>query len=124
MLRPFPRNLPSHVSEPLFLDEYRRNMMSQCGFAIFISGTSRSTLISAGVMEEYKIARALRKIPIAIGATGFAAAKIWDEVGKEREPVYGGAVSQKLYGYLNDSSLSNEEILRAVFTIMERMGAL
>lgn len=70
LLRPFPRNLPTNISEGHFLDEYRRDMIAQSGFAVFISGTSRTSPVSRGVMEEYEIARALGTVPIAIGRPG------------------------------------------------------
>jgi hypothetical protein len=124
MLRPFPRNLPSYVDEAGFLDQYRRRMIERAGFAIFISGTSRSSLVSAGVMDEYRISRELNKIPIAIGATGFAAERIWAEVGDERKRVYGDSVSAELYDRLNDRSLSNEALLDAVFEIIERVSGV
>ena len=122
MLRPFPRNLPPDISETEFLDQYRRSMISQCGIAIFISGTSRSNLVSAGVMDEYRIARLLKKTPIPIGATGFAAEAIWKDVRNEFDAVYGGAVPVSLFEKLNDRSLKNSEILSAVFEIVDRVG--
>ena len=123
-LRPFPRSLPPSVDETSFMADYRHQMIAHCGFAVFISGTSRSSLVSRGVMEEYRIARQLKKVPIPIGATGYAAARIWDELRDERETVYGGTVPAALYDRLNDRSLNNEQLLQAVFTIMERVSAL
>ena len=72
MLRPFPRNLPARVREAEFNRKYREDMISRCGFALFISGTSRTHAESEGVLQEFEIVRALRKIPVPIGATGFA----------------------------------------------------
>jgi hypothetical protein len=123
VLRPFPRDVPPDVSEPEFLAQYRRSIIAQCGYAVFISGTSRRSTVSEGVMEEYRIARELRKVPIPIGATGFAAEEIWKEIREDREEVYGGRVSAELYDRLNDSSLENEELVRAVFEVIERVSA-
>lgn len=123
MLRPFPRTLPTNSDEAQFLDRYRRSMIANCGFALFISGTSRSSLVSAGVMEEYRISRELGKIPIAIGATGFAAEEIWRNNRDDREKLYGADVSLELFDRLNDRSLPNEEILGAVLEIMRRVSA-
>ena len=122
VLRPFPRSLPPDISEAEFLDQYRRSMISQCGIAVFISGTSRSNVVSAGVMDEYRISRLLKKTPIPIGATGFAAEAIWKEVRNDFDTVYGGAVPMSLFEKLNDRSLKNSEILSAVFEIVDRMG--
>jgi len=121
VLRPFPRSLPPNISEEEFLDRYRRNMISQCGIAIFISGTSRRNVVSAGVMDEYRLARELKKTPIPIGATGFAAAAIWKDVRNDFDSVYGGAIKLSLFEKLNDCSISNSEILSAVFEIIDRV---
>lgn len=122
VLRPFPREIPSDIPEPEFLDDYRRAIVAQSGVAVFICGTSRSNLISAGVMDEYRIVRAMQKVPIPIGATGFAAREIWNELREEREEIYGGHVGPDLYDRLNDSSLSGEELVGVVFEIMDAVN--
>jgi Sir2- and TIR-associating SLOG family len=98
-------------------------MISQAGVAIFISGTSRSSLVSAGVMDEYRIARAFGKVPTLIGDTDFAAEQIWNEVAEKPESVYGDAVPEALFAQLNDRALSNEQILQAVFQLIDRTAA-
>lgn len=122
-LRPFPRELPPNVSSEEFLEGYRRRMISESGFAVFIAGTSRSHRVSRGVMEEYRIARELGKVPIPLGATGFAAEQIWRELRDEREAVYDGRVSAALYDRLGDRSLSEEQLVEAVFGVMNAVDA-
>lgn len=122
VLRPFPRNLPPEVSESQFNLSYRESMISKCGFAIFLSGTSRSSVISAGVLQEYEVARSFGKIPIPVGATGFAARSLWNTMQPEIESVYAGAVTAELYGRLNDAALSNAQILDAVFDIIGKVA--
>jgi hypothetical protein len=123
-LRPFPRVFPPDVDEDRFLDAYRRAMIAESGFTVFIAGTSRSSPISAGVMDEYRIARALNKVPIPIGATGFAAHAIWSDLRAERESIYDGRVSAELYDRLNDRSLTNEQLLLALFEVIDNVSAL
>jgi hypothetical protein len=117
-LRPFPRKLPPGIDEKSFNQRYREEMIADCGFAIFIAGTSRSNRVSVGVMEEFEIVRKLGKIPIPIGATGFAAARIWEQVESEIESVYCGTVPIETYRKLNDPKLTVNQLLDAVFEIM------
>ena len=124
ILRPFPRNMPSEVAEAEFNSRYRRSMVAQCGFAIFISGTSRRSSLSEGVLDEYKIACELGKIPIPVGATGYASEHLWHEIKPQREAVYSGAVSAELFDALNNHSLTNEQILGAIFEIMRKVSSL
>jgi len=121
-LRPFPRNLPAKVNEGEFNAKYRKDMIAKCGFAIFIAGTSRSHLESAGVLQEYEIAKALKKIPIPIGATGFAARRIWEMIKPEIADIYGGAVPLRTFKLLNEPGLTNEQLLNVVFEVIRRVS--
>ncbi len=118
-VRPFPRNLPLGIDESTFNRKYRESLIKNCGFAIFIAGNSRSAPeMSHGILEEFSIASALNKIPIPIGATGFAARHIWERLEPDINKIYSGCVPHSLYCRLNDASLTNSEILDAVFTIL------
>jgi len=121
-LRPFPRNFSAKLGEATFNTKYREDMITKCGFVIFISGTSRTHSESKGVLEEYEIAKAFKKVPIPIGATGFAARRIWEMVEKELEETYFGAVKPRLFNQLNDLSLSNEQLLDIVFEVIEKVS--
>ncbi len=72
--------------EKMNLDDktrHRNKMIEDCQHAIFIFGKSPSTpetvINSQGVMEEYKIAKQLRKNIISIPATGYTAKQIFKE---------------------------------------------
>jgi hypothetical protein len=120
ILRPFPRNLPSAVNSDIFYEKYRKDMIRKCGFTIFISGNSSSARdYSKGVCHEFELATKLSKIPIPIGATGFAARKIWEEVERKLSQIYSDLVSPELYARLNDPTLSNTKILDAAFEIID-----
>jgi hypothetical protein len=71
--------------------KYREEMISMAGFTIFICGNkleAGKTVIANGVLEEFKISKALEKYPIPIGATGGAAKKIWTEVTNDLDKFY------------------------------------
>ena len=121
-IRPFPRALPAGENEEQFNTEYRKDMVSKCGVAIFIAGTSRSNMESLGVLEEYKIAISLKKTPIPIGVTGFAARKIWETMRPDIESFYSDAVTAKMFADLNNPDLSNDQLLDVVFEIMQRVS--
>ncbi|HEX7956651.1 MAG TPA: SIR2 family protein [Pyrinomonadaceae bacterium] len=123
LLRPFPRNILPELDHEEFRQKYRQDMIARCGFALFVAGTSKTNPVSEGVWQEYKIARRLRKIPIPVGATGFAARRIWEDVEAELETVYAGAVSREQFRLLNDPGLSNAQLLDAVFRIIDQVSA-
>lgn len=122
ILRPFPRNLPSATNEADFNRKYREDMISKCEFAIFIAGTSRSSRESQGVLEEYEIVRALGKIPIPIGATGFAAQRIWEMMQPQIKAIYHDSVPPRLFQRLNNPKVKTERLLDTVFEIINRVS--
>jgi hypothetical protein len=122
MVRPFPRTLPPG-NEAAFNRQYRMDMIERCGFAVFVAGTSRTQADSAGVLEEFDIAMKLGKIPVPVGATGFAARRIWETIEPRLAEVYKDVIDAELFRSLNDASLSTEELLQSVMTVIERVAA-
>ncbi len=123
-LRPFPRHLPSEINESQFHQKYRESIISKCGFAVFISGTSKTHPESEGVLDEFKIAKRFNKIPIPIGATGFASRRIWELIEPNLDDYYCGAVNPETFQKLNDQNLSNQELIDVVFEIIQQTGNL
>ena len=122
-LRPFPRNLPAQIDEAEFNESYRADLISRSGFAIFIAGTSRSRHLSAGVLQEFELCKRLRRVPIPLGATGFAARRIWELMQDDMREYYGSAVSKEEFARLADPGLSNGELVATVMSILERVGS-
>ncbi len=119
-VRPFPRNLPPGVNEVEFNHNYRESMIKKSGFAIFISGNSRTAPeMSRGILEEFSVAKKLNKIPIPLGVTGFAARHIWEELEPKIDEIYSNQVPRDLFLKLNNPSLTNSEILQSVFKIIQ-----
>ena len=117
-LRPFPQKQLTGKAKKDFNRKYREDMLERCGFALFIAGNKQNK-IAPGVLEEFEIAKSMGRTVIPLGATGFAAEKIWQELSSEIKQHYSGSVSKKVFARLNDRSLSNTEILSAAVEIMK-----
>lgn len=86
-MRPFPFHLELSDEKKI---QYRMIMQHDCSTSIFLFGQSRSTSLegsfegtghySRGVYMEYEIAKSLGHTIIPIGATGYEASVIWNEV--------------------------------------------
>lgn len=120
-LRPFPHYAPDDPGRPRFQRTYREEMISLAGFAIFIAGNKDGNPIAPGVLEEFEVSRQLRRVPIPIAVTGSAAQEIWNQIQPQREAVYGGLVSEAQFNRLNDASLNDQQLLAAVFEIIDRI---
>ena len=113
ILRPFPQNIVDLSKRKYMFTKYREDMLSEAGVAIFMFGNKlsqkESTIVEAdGVLEEYGIAKKRGVKVIALGCTGGAAKKIWEEQMEHfdeyfSEDKYPGL--KKLYEELGNESL-------------------
>ena len=60
ILRPFPQQIPNGINKEAFYAKYRKDMLSNSGFSVFICGNkldpvTGETVISDGVLEEFEI---------------------------------------------------------------------
>jgi hypothetical protein len=79
-------------------------------------GTTRST--ADGVITEFEVATEARRYPIPIGATGGAAAEIWQRVARDYER-YLGKMPRKFFDALNDRGCSVDALSEAVEQILD-----
>ena len=92
VLRPFPQIATGAKSKEKLWEEYRRDMMTEAGTAVFLFGHKANVdgkpVDADGVYKEFDIARKLRLKPIPVGATGFASKRLWEKVMSEFDTFY------------------------------------
>jgi hypothetical protein len=123
-LRPFPREALIGMTKEEFNTKHRQDIIATAGMIIFISGNNRDpsdgkSVVSAGVLEEFRIAQELGKRPIPIGATGHAARQIWQEVFQSLDTFFPEGGVKEHFAVLGDDAKTNDEIVNAVFAIAE-----
>jgi len=82
-LRPFPQIQSGTKLLSDSWEEYRQEMIDNCGIAIFIFGnkTTEAGITNAnGMIREFEIAQDKKKYIIPIGSTGYATKEIWSKV--------------------------------------------
>lgn len=83
IVRPFPRALADPAKREALWDEYRRSIISQAGVCVFIFGNKRieeEIKLADGVRREFDIAHSMGADLVPVGATGFMASELWQEV--------------------------------------------
>jgi hypothetical protein len=125
---PFPQRTPAGLSRQAFQTRYRESMISNAGFAIFISGNREDTqtgkiIPAPGVLEEFEIAAKLERMPIPLGASGWAAKSIWDEVSGKQEQYFGRRNVASSLRTLGDPQRSDDEYINAIFEMLGKLGA-
>ncbi|RNC70143.1 MAG: hypothetical protein ED859_06685 [Desulfuromonadales bacterium] len=122
LIRPFPKYLGNEFEEQKIHDKIRTDMISKSGIAVIISGTSRTSKISAGVMREYEMARQQGKYIIPVGVTGYAAKHIWEIMQPEIDRHYDNKVSSEIYRRLNDSTIDSNQLIEVVLSIANKVS--
>ena len=124
-LFPFPQQSPEKINAAAFRSKYRRNILSNAGFALFISGNrieGTKPINALGVIEEFKIASELGKVPIPFGASGWAAQEIWREVTLNPGSYYGKEDLSEALRVLGESGKTDDEYMEAIFRILEKLS--
>lgn len=123
ILRPFPQFATGSKSLPDLWQEYRAEMISGAGVAIFIFGNKKDEkdkLVRAeGMIKEFDIAIKNKLVVLPIGATGYISAELWGKVWKERKRYLGTSKKiHSLFKQINDSERSSTEIIKSLINLV------
>lgn len=83
VVRPFPRAIADKDKRDALWHEYRKDLISQAGIALFLFGnkTVDGNIVKAdGVEKEFRIAQAHELVCVPVGATGYVARDIAEEI--------------------------------------------
>jgi hypothetical protein len=121
-IRPFPRTTSSNLPQGQQNRKHREDLISQAGVVFFLAGNrdyQGQIVTSTGVLEEFEICYDLKRIPIPIGCTGFAAAEILKIVEQRLDEFFPFRGSRDMLQQLNDPGRSNSDLLKAAFLLTE-----
>lgn len=92
VLRPFPQGIPDPAVRMERWREYRRDMVSNAGIALFLFGNRRNERgeveIAPGVLEEFELAADAGLVVVPVGSTGYAAQELHARVMEQYENFY------------------------------------
>lgn len=91
ILRPFPQMQSGSKTIPEIWTDYRNDMLTKAGIAIFVFGNKLvdgSVVNSDGMEEEFDICLKRFVIPIPIGSTGSVSKALWDKVMNNLKSFY------------------------------------
>lgn len=128
ILRPFPRSVEDGRKQQVYHD-WRKAMVSLAGFSIFLAGNKvaagndAEVVLGQGVMEEFEISKTppIHSCPIPVGATGFVAKLIWEQVSADLNQFFGPIDVTDSMAVLGDAGRSNEDLMKAIFTIVDKV---
>jgi len=109
ILKPFPKIQSGVKTVPQIQTDYRNDMLSNAGIAIFIFGNklvNGEVVNSDGMEEEFNICLQYDVIPIPIGSTGSISKKLWEKTTSSLNKYY--PVEDELYKAIKE--LGREDI--------------
>lgn len=128
-IAPFPQKISDKVKRKEVWKKHRKNLLSQCGIAIFIMGNKYNekskdddNLINAdGVLKEFKIARKKGLKLIPIGSTGSQSKKLWADMNLCLKAYYPEADDEfvHLFGKLGESGVHEDEMIEVVLKLLQ-----
>jgi Sir2- and TIR-associating SLOG family/SIR2-like domain len=127
MMRPFPQVATRGKSLTEQWSEYRRKMIDHAGIAIFVFGNNRDSngdiVLSDGMREEFDLCIGAGVRPLPVGATGFMAEKLFNEVQSNFAKFYPDADAnfRLQFESLRDSSKRPEELLSIIQKLIEHV---
>lgn len=127
VMRPFPQSVPAGKDKDELWQEYRNAMIANAGIAIFVFGNksdvSGNILPSDGMKKEFDLCIKAGIKPIAVGATGFMAETLWNEVWHNFSKFFPGAKKafRKQYESLNDKRKTPIGLIRITQEILEQL---
>lgn len=129
ILRPFPQIQSGNKSISERWTDYRNEIISQAGIAIFMFGNklndSGEIVLSNGMREEFEICLKHNVIPIPVGCTGFISKELWDDVMRNHAELYFN--NQSLIDEikkLDQSDIYNEDIISGVVSIIDKLQCM
>lgn len=126
--RPFPQDVPPGVDRATFHREYRQQMLSDVGVVIVLAGNKLNAsedgvVLSEGVQQEVEIARKNGACIIPIGATGYVAEQLYNQVCQAPASYYPGLDVSSELSVLGAQNSTVSEFVDAVLSIVRKNKA-
>jgi hypothetical protein len=127
VMRPFPQVATGTAVLAEQWTNYRKAMLDHAGIAIFVFGNKRTPagdiVASNGMKEEFDICVERGAHPLPIGATGFMARELWEEMNKDLTKFYPAAppTFKTDFASLGDTAKTADELIAVVHRLVEHV---
>lgn len=121
LLRPFPQGDKGKLQ----WEDYRKDMISYSGIAVFLLGNKLvddKIELADGVRKEFEIAIDSGALVLPIGATGYIAKELWQKVYDKYEEYYPGKIGFELFEKLGNESIEPDEIIDLVIKFLNQIN--
>jgi hypothetical protein len=127
VMRPFPQVATGRTSLADQWTEYRKAMIEYAGIALFVFGNKRDAsggvVLSNGMRQEFDLCIQAGVHPLPVGATGFMAAELWEEVRRDFPKFYpdANATFRQDFDQLGDTAKNPEDLRSIVQRLVDQL---
>lgn len=127
VMRPFPQVATGGANLADQWKSYREQMLSQAGIVVFVFGnkldSTGKVILSNGMRQEFEIAVETGLIPIPIGATGYMAEELWNEVSANLKKFIPEANQdfENDFTQLGDPSVAPDKLLNIILQLIKHL---
>lgn len=123
VMRPFPQPQPGQEDMSGLWTDYRHDMISHAGIALFLFGNKAengNVILSSGMREEFEIAKEKGLFLLPVGSTGYMAKELWQEVHDKFDELHPGvdAPIRKHFDKLGDDKADLAQLHKDVMAIL------
>lgn len=127
VMRPFPQVATGSGNLASQWTAYRKEMIDHAGIAVFVFGNKRddkgNLVLSNGMRQEFDLCIQAGVRPLPVGATGFMAAELWNEVWNDFERFIPNVnvAFRNDFEKLSDTSKSPNELLSIIEQLIQQL---
>ena len=127
VMRPFPQVATGTSGLATQWTAYRKAMIEHAGIALFVFGNKRGSdgeiILSNGMRQEFELCIEAGVYPVPLGATGFMANDLWQEVMKDLNVHFPNATAsfRSEFGQLGDPKKTPDELGTVLLRIIEQL---
>jgi hypothetical protein len=131
IMRPFPQYATNGKDIQVLWEEYRQQLLSECGIAIFMFGnkvikkedSDEEVVVDAGgVFREFDIALTKNVKVVPIGVTGYASRRLWEQVVNNFTTYYPDYPHLKeKFNKLGEENIDYKEIIQILNDILKEI---
>lgn len=127
ILRPFPTGIADPKERQRTSVRYREELLAQAGLAIFVMGNKAdagSIVDADGMRQEFELAKQLGLQVIPIGASGFVAEKLWNEVMSNFDAQFPhvGRKAKGLFERIGEPTTKPDELLEPAMQLVNLLS--
>lgn len=100
-------------------------MIEQAGIAIFVYGnkldSAKNVILTEGMKQEFNLCKDAGVLPIPVGATGYMAEYLWNEVCENFDTYYPGASLRFKSNFekLGDKSQATSDLISTILDLIQ-----